>query len=188
MKTQKAIDEANGGVLFIDEAYSLGNEEKRDSYAKECIDTINQNLTENRKKFICIIAGYPNELEKCFFSFNPGLKRRFPFKFSIEKYNCEELRDIFLKMLKESKWKLNEEDLNINKLTEFFKNNIDDFPNFGGDIENLLVQCKFMHSRRIAGKHPKYRRKLTETDIFQGLDRFKKYKQNDKNEYMSMFC
>jgi len=56
-KTQEMIDSANGGVLLIDEAYSLGNEEKRDSFAKECIDTINQNLTEGKGDFICIIAG-----------------------------------------------------------------------------------------------------------------------------------
>ena len=57
IKTQKVIDEVIGGVLFIDEAYSLGNSEKRDSYSKECLDTINRNLTENGNKFICIIAG-----------------------------------------------------------------------------------------------------------------------------------
>jgi len=56
-KTQEMIDSAKGGVLLIDEAYSLGNEEKRDSFAKECIDTINQNLTEGKGDFICIIAG-----------------------------------------------------------------------------------------------------------------------------------
>ena len=48
---------AKGGVLLIDEAYSLGNEDKKDSFAKECIDTINQNLTEGKADFICIIAG-----------------------------------------------------------------------------------------------------------------------------------
>ena len=58
-----------GGVLFIDEVYQLGNAEGRDSYSKECIDTINQNLTERQGKFICIIAGYKDSVEKCFFSF-----------------------------------------------------------------------------------------------------------------------
>ena len=46
VKTQKVIDSCEGGVMFIDEAYSLGNAEGRDSFSKECIDTINQNLTE----------------------------------------------------------------------------------------------------------------------------------------------
>jgi hypothetical protein len=56
-KTQSKINEAVGGVLFIDEAYQLGHKEGRDSFAKECIDTINQNLTEKRDLLV-IIAGY----------------------------------------------------------------------------------------------------------------------------------
>jgi SpoVK/Ycf46/Vps4 family AAA+-type ATPase len=63
IKTQKAIDGAKGGVLLIDEAYSLGNPEGRDSYSKECIDTINQNLSEGKSEFICIIVGYKKALK-----------------------------------------------------------------------------------------------------------------------------
>jgi len=189
-KTQKAIDDAEGGVLFIDEAYSLGNDEKRDSYSKECIDTLNLNLSENRN-FICIIAGYPDELENSFFSYNPGLKRRFPFKYRIDGYNEEELRDIFIKKIKDSNWKLNEEELNKNKLTDFFKTNKKHFINYGGDIENLIVNCKFMHSRRIVGKHPKFRRLLNKDDIYNGLDKFvsnKKNKQDDdRDKYANIY-
>ena len=58
IKTQKVLDECNGGVLFIDEAYSLGNSEGKDSYSKECIDTLTAHLSENKQNFICIIAGY----------------------------------------------------------------------------------------------------------------------------------
>ena len=54
-KTQEVIDSCIGGVMFIDEAYSLGNEEKRDIYAKECIDTINQNLTEKKESFYVLL-------------------------------------------------------------------------------------------------------------------------------------
>ena len=57
IKTQKVIDSCMGGILFIDEAYSLGNgDTKKDSFSKECIDTLNQNLSENKGKFVCIIA------------------------------------------------------------------------------------------------------------------------------------
>ena len=72
-KTQEMINKCKGGVMFIDEAYSLGHKEGRDSFSKECLDVINQNLTENRD-FLCIMAGYEKELEKCVFSLNPGLK------------------------------------------------------------------------------------------------------------------
>ena len=97
IKTQKVIDESLGGVLLIDEAYSLGNDDKKDSFSKECIDTLNQNLTENKGKFAVIIAGYDDELEKCFFSYNDGLRRRFPFRYEINAYNYSELCEIFIK-------------------------------------------------------------------------------------------
>ena len=101
-KTQKVINSANGGVLFIDEVYSLGNSEKRDSFAKECIDTINQNLTENKGKFLCIVAGYKEDIDSCFFSYNQGLERRFPIKYQLDGYDAIELYDIF-------KYKLNKQ-------------------------------------------------------------------------------
>lgn len=179
-KTQKVIDEADGGVLFIDEAYSLGNKDKRDSFSKECIDVINQNLSENKRKFICIIAGYPDELDKCFFSYNPGLKRRFPFKFSIDAYTAEELRDIFVLKVNNLKWKINY-DLNNKALTSFFVQHNNIFTYFGGDIENLLVNCKFAHSKRVFGKHPKNKRKLSIADLELGFDKFKNHKHN-KND------
>jgi len=178
-KTQKVFDDADGGVLFIDEAYSLGNEEKRDSFSKECIDVINQNLSEN-KNVICIIAGYPDELDKCFFSYNPGLKRRFPFKFTIDGYKGDELRDIFIKKVGDVKWKINEE-LNVKDLTDFFNKNKEQFQYFGGDIENFLLNCKFAHSRRVFGKHPKNKRKLNKTDLEIGFDRFVSNKKKNKD-------
>ena len=67
IKTREVLEEAVGGVLFIDEAYSLGNSEKRDSFSKECIDTINQFLSEHPRNFLCIIAGYEEDLTNCFF-------------------------------------------------------------------------------------------------------------------------
>lgn len=64
-KTQQIIDSSLDGVLFIDEAYSLGNTGDTDSYSKECIDIITKNLSEKRN-FICIIAGYKKDIEECF--------------------------------------------------------------------------------------------------------------------------
>jgi SpoVK/Ycf46/Vps4 family AAA+-type ATPase len=185
-KTQKAIDEANGGVLFIDEAYALGADERKDSFSKECIDTLNQNLSENKNKFICIIAGYPNELEECFFAYNPGLKRRFPFKYSIEGYKPKEMSEIFMKMLRDSKWKL---DVSIvqEKITGFFEEHNADFKNFGGDLQNLIVMCKFCHSRRIAGKHPKLKRKLILEDIFNGFDKFNAGKKQEDESWKALY-
>ena len=94
-KTLKVLEAAKGGVLFIDEAYSLGNEEGKDIYSKECIDTITAFLSENREDFVCIIAGYRDALRQCFFKYNAGLERRFPWTYTITSYTHEELKLIF---------------------------------------------------------------------------------------------
>jgi hypothetical protein len=176
-KTQAAIDEAEGGVLFIDEAYSLGgSSEKSDSFSKECLDVLNQNLSENKKKLIVIIAGYKEQLESSFFSYNPGLKRRFPFKYTIDGYSPNEMKDIYLKKLNDIKWKINEK-VNDKFLLEFFKTNKDDFPNYGGDIENFILNSKFAHSKRVFNMHPSNRKILDKDDFEKAFDRFKSNKK-----------
>jgi hypothetical protein len=72
IKTRKVIDECLGGVLFIDEAYSLGNAEGRDSFAKEAIDMINQYLSERKKDFMFIVAGYSDDTGTPAIAANPG--------------------------------------------------------------------------------------------------------------------
>jgi energy-coupling factor transporter ATP-binding protein EcfA2 len=145
MKTQEVIDSAKGGVLLIDEAYSLGNEDKKDSFAKECIDTINQNLTEGKADFICIIAGYKEDLEKSFFGFNSGLERRFPYRFTIEDYTAEDLCKIYQTILARSDWKINQED--EKKMVEFFRKERQRFKFNGGDLENFVHFSKLAFAK-----------------------------------------
>jgi SpoVK/Ycf46/Vps4 family AAA+-type ATPase len=148
IQTQNAIDKAKDGVLLIDEAYSLGNIEQKDSFTKECIDTINQNLTENKSNFICIIAGYKEALDSCFFAYNQGLERRFPFRFTVDKYNANDLRDIYIKMIYDDNWMI-EEPIQKNIPINFFEENRDIFKYNGGDMENLFHMTKIAHSRRV---------------------------------------
>lgn len=170
VKTQKKINEAKGGVLFIDEAYSLGNNCNRDSYSKECIDTLVSNLEENRD-FVCIIAGYKNDLQKCFFDKNQGLERRFPWRFSIENYNYEELFQIFKRQLKEAKWEIQDDSIGI----DFFKDKMNFFDKMGGDTEILLAKCKIVHSKRVFGK-PRFLKKiLNKNDLLEGFNIYKLY-------------
>ena len=165
IKTQKVIDEIIGGVLFIDEAYSLGNSEKRDSYSKECLDTINRNLTENGNKFICIVAGYEKDLQECFFSSNSGLERRFNFKYNIDGYSSDELMEIFLIKCKITKWKCN---INRQKLSDFF--NQYKLPYFAGDIDRLLFQSQLIASLRIFKENKKkYSKNIILDDIKEGI-------------------
>jgi SpoVK/Ycf46/Vps4 family AAA+-type ATPase len=172
--TQEVIDKCDGGVLFIDEVYSLGNPQKKDSFAKECIDTLNLNLTE-KDNFVCIIAGYPEEIDTCFFAYNPGLRRRFSFNYSITKYSVEELTEIFIVKINISKWLLSK-DLKKKKnifLIDFFSKNIDYFPHFGGDIDTLILKCRTSHGKRIFGKEKELRKILTKEDLHNGFETYK---------------
>ena len=89
---QSIFQRAKGGVLFIDEAYSL-LEEGRGGFGDEAINMIVQEMENNRKDTIVIFAGYPDDMEK-FFLRNPGLRSRVPFRVNFEDYNVEEMLDI----------------------------------------------------------------------------------------------
>lgn len=93
IKTQEKITEAMGGVLFIDEAYTLSNGGEND-FGQEAIDTILKAMEDNRKDFVVIVAGYPDLMKK-FINSNPGLKSRFNKYFFFPDYNAEELQKIF---------------------------------------------------------------------------------------------
>jgi len=144
IKTEELIDSCEGGVMFIDEVYSLGCKEQRDSFSKEAIDTLNMKLSEMKNSFICIVAGYPKEIEECFFSYNKGLHSRFPVKFSIDPYTPRELFKIFQSIVKQNKWEI---DNSIK--ASFFKKNYDNFKFYGRDMELLFTKCKRAHSKRI---------------------------------------
>lgn len=144
-KTQSVINKALGGVLFIDEVYSLGNPEGKDSFSKECIDTINQNMTEFKKPWLLIIGGYKEEIESSFLSFNRGLERRFTVKLNIERYSAEELYLILLKFIKDDKWEIEENALSI----ELIEKNIKHFKFFAGDMQKLFQKAKHFYSLRL---------------------------------------
>lgn len=145
-KTKELLESAMGGVLFLDEAYSLGSSDKRDSYSKEAIDMINQYLSERKGEFMFIIAGYEDDIENCLLSYNKGMKRRFHSHFKIKGYNAEEMKDIFLQKIYECKYTTN---IKNNDLTNFFKENLKSLKYFGGDIEKLVNEIKYTQCLRI---------------------------------------
>lgn len=192
LKTQKVIDEARGGVLFIDEAYSLGNSELRDTFSKECIDTLNQNLSE-RRDFLCIIAGYENELEKCFFNFNEGLRRRFTFRYNMVPYDHSELLQIFERKVSLINWstcytpdesdtqQIKEQKKKFKSIVEdLFKKKSNCFPNYGGDMETLLLNCKIAHTKRCTMSGSEKRKSLSIEDIENGLNSFVAHRKYNK--------
>lgn len=184
IKTQELVKKCKGGVMFIDEAYSLGHKEKRDSFAKEALDTLNKNLSDE-KDLLCIIAGYKKELDECFFSMNDGLKRRFSFRYDIESYDYNELLDIFKLKVEKEGWGF---DLNPEEpakyddisLINMFRKHKEFFPYCGGDIETLFLQCKITHGRRMPPEGSK--KSLSMGDLEKGFKEFVKHRKYDEGK------
>ena len=173
-RTMKILEQAKGGVLFIDEAYQLGNPEDKDSYSKECLDAINQALTENGENFICIIAGYKDSLDNSFFSKNEGLDRRFPYKFTLNKYSHDELKKIFSQKCYENKW--THDIFNLPKNLKFKEN--------GGDMEKMFHFAKINHTRRVINLNNFKRKHLTKEDIEKTYKFFENKENNINNIYL----
>ena len=167
LKTKDVIKDSLGGVLFIDEAYALGNTEKRDSFAKECIDTLCEALSDNKDSLMVIIAGYEKELNECFFSYNEGLDSRFIWRFKVDDYVAEDLRDIFVKKARDFGWSVNEE-LNV----EWFEKNMKYFKYYGRDMETLFTKTKIAHSRRVFCKPDEMKKKIIMKDLENGFELF----------------
>jgi len=181
LKTSDAIKEAIGGVLFIDEAYALGNPEKRDSFAKECIDTLCEALSDNKDNLMVIIAGYEKELKDCFFVFNQGLESRFTWRFKTDEYTGEDLYHIFMKMVKDIGWDCEE---NSQITAEWFNKKKDYFKFYGRDIETVLAKTKIAHSRRVFCKSENEKRRISLKDLDKGFEIYLKNEEvkNRKDE------
>ena len=106
IKTNQLVDEAIGGVLFIDEAYTLKSNDQ-DSFGAEAIDTLLKRLEDDRGKFICIVAGYTDQMHD-FIDTNPGLKSRFTQTIHFEDYTPDELTQIFLNLAAGKKFTIDE--------------------------------------------------------------------------------
>lgn len=186
IKTQKAIDEASGGILIIDEAYSLGGKrgnEETDSYSQECIDTLVSNLSENRS-FVCIILGYEDEIKNSFLSKNKGMESRFPFKYTIKKYTIDNLLDIL-----KNKITLDGFEFKKDIFKNFKKKNPKDFKYLGRDMEILWFRIKMCHTLRIFTSDTN-NKQIDEKDINKGLEQFFKnrYKKEERDiSFMRMY-
>merc|ERR1712190_615184 len=98
IKTKQVVDQAMGGVLFIDEAYALVSEDGKDSFGKEALDTLIKMIEDRRQDLVVILAGYPDEMDRLV-STNPGVKSRFPTQVLFEDYSQAELMEIAIRML-----------------------------------------------------------------------------------------
>ncbi|WP_232699973.1 AAA family ATPase [Brevibacillus daliensis] len=103
-KTRDLIKKAMGGILFVDEAYSLARGGEKD-FGKEAVDCLTKAMEDHKNDFICILAGYTEEMEE-FLQINPGLPSRFPIQIHFEDYQVEELLEIAEMMVLEKEYLL----------------------------------------------------------------------------------
>ena len=185
LKTKELINSCIGGVLFIDEAYSLGSHDKRDSYSKECLDVLCEALSAHKNDLMVIIAGYEDQLQECFFEANQGLESRFCWRFYTEKYSEKELMQIFQKKVDDIGWTLDIKHLE----DSCFKHNVENFTSYGRDMELLLSKVKICHSRRVFTLADEKKTHITSEDIDNGINMFVKHKKKkeDMRSFQTMY-
>lgn len=147
IKTEKLLRDSMGKVLFIDEAYSLINDEK-DSFGREALTVLNRFMSEHSDSIIIIFAGYKDLMNQTIFHAQPGLKRRCSWYFEIKAYTQEGLSKIFEKQMNEYKWEFSPDV----DLVSIFKENKKLFPNYGGSCLQLAFYCKLAYSREVFDK------------------------------------
>ena len=154
-KTRRVIASAMGGVLFIDEAYALGNNSDRDitDYGKEAIDTLVKAMEDYRGKFCVILAGYKNEMLKML-STNPGFKSRIQFTLDFPNYSRAELKSITELMLKNRHYTMS--DIALERVLDItdIKRKDANFAN-AREIRNMLDQVIMCQNLRTVGSEDK---------------------------------
>ena len=145
-KVKKKVEESMGGILFIDEAYTLSSESGID-YGQEAINTLLKEMEDKRDEFIVIVAGYVDEMKK-FINSNPGLESRFNKYIDFQDYTVEELCDMFVNVVDQNDYQLDDGGLEI--LIEYFEE-IKRKANFanGRHVRNCFEKVLISHSERI---------------------------------------
>ncbi|SMF57302.1 AAA family ATPase [Pseudobacteriovorax antillogorgiicola] len=148
VKTKKKVEEALGGILFVDEAYTLYRGDGKDSYGQEAIDTILKNMEDHRGDLVVILAGYPTEMAT-FLSSNPGLPSRFPLHINFPNYSRRELSQIAELLAKNEGFVLAPDA--TNKLLDIVDLNRgkEEFGN-ARDVRNLLEKSYRNHASRLS--------------------------------------
>mgnify|MGYP002075505705 FL=1 len=150
IKTQEVVAKALGGVLFIDEAYTLAPENADKDFGQESIDTILKAMEDHRDDFVVIVAGYATLMPR-FIDSNPGLKSRFNKYLYFEDYNGEQLFEIFKGRVDRSDYRLDEAAASAVKdhLQELYEDRDGNFGN-ARDVRNLFEKIVSAQADRVA--------------------------------------
>ena len=170
IKTQKVIEQALGGVLFIDEAYSLLS---TDNYSKECIATLIKAMEDHRDNLCVILAGYSQDMEELLKS-NTGFESRIAFKIDFPDYVDTELYQIFINMLKQEGFKLSRNCKSI--VQDYFRNEItNNRYNFSNArlVRNLTEKIKMEQANRIIKEKSNNLDLITTADVTAVVEKIK---------------
>ena len=150
IKVQEVIQKSLGGVLFIDEAYSLTANKSENDYGYEAVDTLLKGMEDHRDDLIVIVAGYPELMEE-FLNSNPGLRSRFNKFINFIDYSPEELSLIFSNMCVDSGYIADEECMNFVRdyFTKECASKTGDFAN-GREVRNFFEQAMTNQANRLA--------------------------------------
>ena len=155
LKVKKVIEKAKGGVLFIDEAYSITENDNSDSYGRECLTELTKALEDYRDDLVVIVAGYTEPMNK-FFDSNPGLKSRFNTFIEFEDYSSYELESILESICSKNDYALSDSAKKriSTYLDEAVQSKDKSFSN-GRMARNLYDDLVMNHARRVVGiEHP----------------------------------
>lgn len=146
IKTKKVIEEAMGGVLFIDEAYSLYQKGSEKDFGKEAIVELLKAMEDNRGEFCCIMAGYNKEMMELFDA-NPGFKSRVQFFINFPDYSFDELSLIGKIMLKKMDYTMDDETLRLAIKIAYNKHSLPNFAN-AREVRNILEKTAIIQALR----------------------------------------
>ncbi|WP_445477467.1 AAA family ATPase [Lysinibacillus irui] len=171
LKVQEVVNKAKGGVLFIDEAYSLIND-KQDAFGKEAIDSLLKAMEDLRDDLVIIVAGYTELMEE-FLQSNPGFKSRFNHFVQFDNFSTDELYDIFAMLCQTNDYQFGEAFAQRMK-AQLHQIPIETIPNFsnGRYIRNLFEKLVTIQSNRLIQQAMITKEELMtfeEQDIIQGI-------------------
>ena len=168
LKTNEAIQKALGGVLFIDEAYALANQDNPNDFGKEAIETLLKGMEDHRADLIVIVAGY-TELMDRFIHANPGLESRFNKYFYFDDYTGEQLMEIFQAMCRKNGYTLSEgtKKAAAEAFQTMYQQRDENFGN-ARDVRNIFERAIARQADRVAAMENPTREhlmELTEDDL-----------------------
>lgn len=163
VKTNKIIDKALDGVLFIDEAYALSPEGSGNDFGQEAIATLVKRMEDERKRLAVIVAGYSDDMER-FLTHNVGLRSRFNTYFDFWHYNPEELYQMFASQAKKNVYIINPETEECVRslLTQLYENRNETTFGNGRLVRNIMEMSIRRHAARVAKLSKRSRETLTE--------------------------